>query len=162
MMRPLVFMRSDQQRANAWRSISGMGLVEVLLALVIGGVIACGTLGAFAMAARLSGRSIGKAEAVTYVTQTLEDKRNKIACRRGAETATDAWFLPVTCAPDTGASPIDNGPTPDLLPGGVVPSILGYAGTLRSYDVKRGPDLDGDGEADYLIVSGKVTWNEPN
>lgn len=154
--------RDDRDYAMQPYAKVGMTLIEVLLALIIGFVIAGGTLGAFSMAARLSGRSIGKAEAVTYAIQSLEANRNKIACRRGAETATDTWFLPVSCAPDTSASPIDSGPTPDLLPGGVVPSILGYGGTLRNYDVKSGKDLDGDGKPDYYLVTGTVTWNEPN
>lgn len=151
-------------RANAacLRHAAGMSLVDVLIALVIGLLITGGTIKGFETAARLSGRSIGKAEAVTYAIQTLEGKRNKIACRQGGETAMDAWFLPGSCAPDTAASPIGKPPITEPLPGGIVPSILGYAGTTRNYEVRSGPDFNGDGKPDYYIIKSKVTWNEPS
>lgn len=121
-------------RANA-RALS---LVEIVAALVIGGVVTVGTLTALTAAVRIM-NAVGveaDPEADQLAQQTLERYRNRIACD-------DPWFA-------GGATPCTllNNPTEGDDP---VPSPS--TATSRTYALTPGLDgPDPDSDADYYIM----------
>ena len=118
---------------------SGFTLLEVVLAAVIGSVIAGGTMIAFVTALNISHRASGTSEAAHLAQQTIERFRNRIACD-------DGWFDPATCA----ASGLPAGWQPD---GGLPPAI-----TARDYQVTAGCN----GEPDCVTVQVRVQWTPPS
>lgn len=114
--------RSDADHSSGWRYLArvpgavtmpktptnrerllnrGLTLIEVLIASVILGLLAGGTLMVFVTAVRISKATGVNQQTIFSAQQTIERYRNKIACRQGGEGATDAWY---------------DGPTADCLP----------------------------------------------
>ena len=135
---------------NAQRGIS---LMEVLVAAVIGTLMAGGTLLAFLLATKHTRSSLETVDAAALAAQTLEKFRNKIACDEGTAAGTDPWF-------DAACQGQAIGPTGDAVPAdhpilGVDPSAT------RTYTVTPA-DCDGVGGADDCFkVEVKVHWNKP-
>jgi hypothetical protein len=127
----------------------GLTLVEIVVAAIMGALIAGGTMMAFVMAAGMA-KSDGAdtVEAVFYTEQTLERFRNHIACD-------DAWFDPVQC---TSAGV---GWTADALPAqepGAESPLLASNAT-RDYEVVPW-DCDGNGTpGDCYRVTARVQWS---
>ena len=136
---------------------SGFTLTEVLVAALVGAVVTWGTASAFLAAARMmqTQNNSALAEAASYAQQTLERKRNMIAC--------DApWFNPATCAPtlpigwqDDAFRDADGNPY-----AGGTESILNR-GAQRRYCVTPA-NCDGvpdpPGEGDCFRVEVRVCW----
>jgi hypothetical protein len=119
----------------------GMTLFEIIVASVIGALVAGGTLMAFVTASRLS--KIPTAPGPPLAQQTIERFRNNIACD-------DPWFDPGTCQAKVGPLPAMPLAWTDDLP---VPP-----GLTRQYKVQQS-NCDGVGPTDdCLQVSVKVTW----
>ena len=120
------------------RTERAMTLVEIVAALVIGGVITVGTLTALTTAIRIM-NTVGvqvDPEADLLAQQTLERYRNRIACD-------DPWFaggaVPCTLLsnPTAGTDPL---PSPSTA-------------TSRTYALTPGLDgPDADADADYYIM----------
>ena len=139
------------------RAQGAFTLTEVLIAAVIGAVVAWGTASAFLAAARLlrAQDNSALAEAASYAQQTLERKRNHIACAA-------PWFDPTTCAPAAGMPTkwtddpfVDAGGTPYA---GGTESILNPPGAQRRYCVTSA-DCDGGGPGDCFKVEVRVCWD---
>lgn len=78
----------------------GLTLIEVLVAMVILGILAGGTLMVFLTAIQIA-KQAGISQATIFLAQqTAERFRNKIACQQPSEAASDTWYSggPV-CAP---------------------------------------------------------------
>ena len=84
--------------ARPWPRSAGFSLAELLVASVIGSLVAGGTLAALVTAARIMRARSNPAavEADLLAEQTIERSRNMIACA-------PPWFDPSTCAPVAGA-----------------------------------------------------------
>ena len=93
-----------QIRQHAKGSLRGMTLIEILVALVILGVLAGGTLMVFLTAMRISKSTGVDHQKIFLAQQTIERFRNKIACRQLGEGAGDTWY-DGTCAPDPPVGP---------------------------------------------------------
>ena len=118
----------------------GMTLIEIIVASVIGLLIAGGALMVFVTATRISGRS--STDAPFVAQQTLEAFRNLIACED------QTWFDPSNCTATSLPAPW----TPHTpLPGGT-------KATARDYQVTA-VDCDGvGGPGDCFQVQVKVTY----
>ena len=126
----------------------GVTLVEILVASIVGVLLAGGTMMAFVMSKKVSANAAGRVEAADLAQQTLERFRNRVACD-------DAWFNPSTCVSGPG---LPAGWTSDVLP--VSSSLLVQGGT-RQYRVTP-KDCDGDGATgDCFQVESRVTWSPP-
>lgn len=68
-----------------WRNPRGISLIEILVASVIGALLAGGTLMAMTMGVKLTRGSVMTGDVSAYAAQTIERNRNRIACD-------DAWF----------------------------------------------------------------------
>ena len=123
-----------------------MTLVEVVVAAVIGALVAGGTLMAFVTAQQLTQIAATQVESTYDAQQTIDRYRTRIACRQVSEMS-DAW-LNEEC----------NAMTPftktDTLPPESSGSVTG-----REYKVEP-VDLDSDGKVDYFKVVTKVTWKQ--
>ena len=123
----------------------GLTLVEVVVAAVIGALVAGGTLMAFVMAQQLTQIASTQVESVYHAQQTVDRFRTRIACRQVGETS-DAW-LNEECNAMTPFTKTDTLPTDSS--GSVI---------SREYEVVP-VDLDPpDGKVDYFKVVTKVTW----
>jgi len=122
--------------------------VEVLIAALIGVMIAGGTLLAFTTAKKTSVGAAGVVESADFAQQTIERFRNKIACDD------PDWFNAATCAPV-----VPPGWTTDNFPASPGPlSMIGQGGS-RQYRVTPF-DCDGDGTpGDCFQVDTKVAWS---
>jgi len=132
-------------------SVAGVTLVEVLIAALVGVMIAGGTMLAFMTAKKISVGAAGVVEAANFAQQTVERFRNKIACDD------PDWFTAATCSTILPAVP--PGWTTDALPGnpGLL-SLIGQGGSRR-YQVTP-VDCDGDGTpGDCFRVDVKVAWS---
>ena len=126
----------------------GVTLLEILVASIVGVLLAGGTMMAFVMSKKVSANAAGRVEAADLAQQTLERFRNRIACD-------DAWFTASTCAPGPG---LPTGWTSDVLPVG---SSLLAQGGARQYRVTP-RDCDGDGATgDCFQVENRITWSPP-
>ncbi len=131
-------------------------MVEVLVAAVIGSLLAGGTLMAFVLASKISKESLQQAEALSYAVETIERFRNRVACD-------DVWFD--DAGVDCNFSGVDaNLPvamTTDALPGPTVPRTSALIGRgmseTRQYQVQTN-DCDGVGGADCYTVNVVVNW----
>jgi Tfp pilus assembly protein PilE len=133
------------------RSNKGVTLIEIISAAVIAAMLAGGVLVAFLVAVRLSYRASYTSEGSAYAQQSLERFRNRIACRQPAEAANSTWY-DANCIANLPASPIT-----DPLPSSTTSSIANL-GSNRSVALTP-VDINGDGNADYIIVRAKVQWN---
>lgn len=128
----------------------GVTLIEVIVAALIGVMIAGGTMLAFMTAKKTSVGAAGAVEAADLAQQTIERFRNKIACDD------PDWFKAATCATTLPATPTLK---TDGLPGnpGLL-SVIGQGGS-RQYQVTPF-DCDGDGtKGDCFQVDTKVAWS---
>ena len=130
----------------------GVTLVEVVVAAVIGALVAGGTLMAFVMAQQLTQISSTQVEATYRAQQTIDRFRTRVACRQVGELS-DAW-LDASCNATTPFTKVD-----ELPPNG------SGSVTAREYEVvpvDLDPDGPGpqtpDGQVDYFKVVTKVTW----
>jgi len=130
------------QQVCAGNARTGFTLIEIVMASLIGGVLAGGTMIAFLRASRLAQGSSNTVEATSLAQQTVERFRNKIACRQPDEGSGQTWY-DESCAPA-----VPSGPQDDELPEGA----LGGRGT-RTYEVISGPD--------FITVKTRVEWEEP-
>ncbi len=132
------------------RSRRGMTLVEVVIASVVGALVAGGTMLAFVMAMNMTRQgSADEAEAMFYTEQTLERFRNRMACD-------DPWFDPARCSSNGAAGP-DTLPTP---PPNVNSSLLREQ-AVRDYEIVP-EDCDGvGGPGDCYRVTARVQWTPP-
>lgn len=139
------------------RRANGFTLTEVLIAAVIGAVVAWGTASAFLAAARMmrAKNNSTLAEAASYAQQTLERNRNLIAC--GAP-----WFDPTTCAPTLPTGWQDDAflEADDITPyAGGTESILNPPGAERRYCVTPADCDLASGPGDCFKVEVRVCWN---
>ena len=130
-------------------SVAGITLLEVLIAALMGAMIAGGTMLAFTTAKKTSVRGAGVVEAADFAQQTIERFRNKIACDD------PDWFSAATCATILPAPAW----TADSLPGSPGSlSMIGQGGS-RQYRVTPS-DCDGDGtNGDCFQLDTKVAWS---
>lgn len=128
----------------------GLTLVEIVVAAIIGALMAGGTMMAFLMAQKLTVIASTQVEATYYSQQTLEQFRNKIACRQQGERRSDTWF-DESCAPDPPVGPMNV-----QLP----PGAGGWVAT-REYVVEPGEDFDNDTHPDYFKVVTNTKWTRP-
>lgn len=128
----------------------GITLVEILIAALVGVMIAGGTMLAFVTAKKTSVGAAGVVEAADFAQQTIERFRNKIACND------PDWFTAATCATTLPAAPAW---TADGLPASPGPlSMIGQGGS-RQYKVTP-DDCDGvGGTGDCFKVETKVSWS---
>ena len=70
----------------------GLTLIEVLVAMVILGVLAGGTLMVLLTAIQISKQAGLSQSTIFLAQQTTERLRNKIACRQLGEAASDTWY----------------------------------------------------------------------
>lgn len=128
----------------------GMTLIEIVIAALVGVVIAGGTMLAFTTAQKTSGAAVGSVEAADFAQQTLERFRNKIACDD------PDWFNQADCAANDGGLPTVW--TTDSLPASTGAfSMIGQGG-MRQYRLTK-VDCDGDGApGDCFQVESKITW----
>ena len=130
------------------RHQQGVTLVEILVASVIGALLAGGTMMAFVMSRKVTTNAAGTVEAAELAQQTLERFRNQIACDL-------PWFNGANCA--SGAA-LPTSWTTDTIPAS---SSLPVQGGTRQYKVSPA-DCDGDGTpGDCFRVDSKVTWSPP-
>lgn len=129
---------------------SGITLVEILIAALVGVMIAGGTMLAFVSAKKTSVGAAGVVEAADFAQQTIERFRNKIACDNSD------WFTAATCATTLPAAPAW---TADGLPASPGPlSMIGQGG-IRRYQVTP-LDCDNDGTVgDCFQVDANVRWS---
>ena len=128
----------------------GMTLLEIIIAALLGVVVAGGMMLAFTSAQKTSAGAVGVVEASDFAQQTLERFRNKIACDD------PDWFNASDCTVNFGGLP--SVWTNDGLPAspGAL-SVIGQ-GATRQYRVTQA-DCDGDGtQGDCLQVESKVAW----
>ena len=131
-----------------WTSDQGFTLLEVMVASVIAGVVAAGTLVSFVAAGRMMAvqDNVSVEEATTYGQESLEHFRNHIACEPPWFNAACSYVGPV-------------GWTADPLPnpaGGGSESILKTV-AKRCYLVT--PSDCGDGPSSCYSVDVRVCWN---
>jgi hypothetical protein len=140
------------------RNAKGLSLLEVLIAALIGMVVAGGTMLAFTTAEKVSVGASGAVEAADFAQQTIERFRNRIACDD------EEWFDPATCQAVASAAmtgwtfdPVDATDGLPDSPGTL--SMIGQGGS-RQYKVTE-VDCDGDDiVGDCLQVEAKVTWTQ--
>lgn len=77
---------------NKMPASHGFTLIEVLVAMVILGILAGGTLLVFVTAIQISKETGANQTIIFSAQQTAERFRNKIACRQLGETASDTWY----------------------------------------------------------------------
>ena len=133
---------------------AGITLVEVLIAALVGVMIAGGTMLAFVTAKKTSVGAAGVVEAADFAQQTIERFRNKIACDD------PDWFSAATCVTTLPAVP--PGWTTDALPVNPGPlSMIGQVGPGQGRQYQVTPfDCDGDGTSgDCFQVDTKVAWS---
>jgi len=136
------------RKSNGVNSQRGVTLIEILVASLIGALLAGGTMMAFVMARKLGQGSARTAEATPFAQQTIERFRNMIACD-------GAWFNSSNCS--SGPSLPTNW-TSDPLPTGS--PLLALGGT-RQYKVTP-KDCDGDGTSgDCFEVQTQLQWTPP-
>jgi len=123
------------------KSCEGLTLIEIIVATVIGALVAGGTLMAFATSAKFATQvAPNRAEAAALAQQTLDRFRNFVA-------EGDPWLAPTPW-------------TDDAIPTGPLPSIANF-GPSRQYKVDP-LDCDGDGTpGDCYQVQVKVQWTPP-
>lgn len=134
----------------------GVTLVEVLIAAMVGVVIAGGTMLAFVTAKKVSTGAAGAVEAADFAQQTIERFRNKIACDDpswfDAATCRSGAGLPTAWTKDPAGAGTGLPDSPGLL------SMIGQGGD-RQYKVTP-VDCDGDGTiGDCFQVDTKVAWS---
>ena len=140
----------------AHRNARGVTFIEVLVAAVIGSLLAGGTLLAFLLSAKLARDAVTMSEATDYATETVEKFRNQIACD-------DPWF---NDSPDCNFQTVDGNlpqaSTPDLLPPDVPTSaLLSFNNSDdRRYRVQPA-DCDGVAGNDCYLVTVTLTWAPP-
>ena len=121
---------------------TGFTLTAVVVASLIGAVLAGGTMMAFVTARKISYGVSSEGDAAYLAQQSLENYRNMVACD-------SSWFTPATCT--SGALPSN---TPDPLSGSPLQSL----GATRKYTVTP-DDCDGDGTpGDCFKVTVNVHW----
>lgn len=141
------------------KSTRAISLIEVVVAAVIGSLLAGGTLMAFVLASKVSNEALQQAEALSYAVETIERFRNRVACD-------DAWFD--DAGVDCNFSGVDlnlpQGMTADDLPDPTDPptSVLIGRGMseTRRYQVLPS-NCDGVAGADCYTVNVVVNWT-PN
>jgi len=140
-------------------SARGVSLIEVLVAAVIGSLIAAGTLMAFVLSSKVTTESVEQTEALHFAIETIERFRNRVACD-------DVWFddSGVNCnfgGVDTNL-PVALTSDPFPLPATPSTSALINHGMseTRQYQVVPG-DCDGAAGADCYTVNVVVNWT-PN
>ena len=126
----------------------GFTILEVLVASVIGGVVAAGTLMSFVTAGRIMAvqKNLSVAEATTFGQESMEHFRNHIACM-------PPWF-DVNCA-YVGPAGWAADPLPPA-PGGGTESILNTV-ARRCYRVNQADC--GSGLGGCFAVDVAVCWN---
>ncbi len=140
------------------RGTQGFTMLEVLVASIVGALIAGGTMMAFVTAARISRNETGpdSAEASAYARETLERLRNDVAA-----DPSPSWFQAnagLGWQPDTIPLPPAPGDCPTA---GKNQSILCRGPVTRRYKVTA-EDCDGvGGTGDCYAVSVKVCWDDP-
>ncbi len=142
-----------QGRTTRPLGAAGMTLVEIVAALLIGMLIAAGTLTAFVTAHKLTQIASTQVEATYYSQQTLERFRNKIACRQAGEDDQATWF-DGSCGA-VPPQPQAGGRLEDLLPSDRSRLVL-----FRDYEVVS-RHVDQDAIPDYFEVKAKTTWTKP-
>lgn len=143
------------ERHAAMLNARGLTLVEIMIAALVGVVVAGGTMLAFTTAKKVSVGSSGTVEAADLAQQTIERFRNRIACD-------DPWFAAANCGidptaltdwtVDPDAGNIANGLP--ASPGSL--SVIGQGG-MRQYRVVAA-DCDGAPGDECLKVETKVNW----
>lgn len=148
-----------------WNPREGMTLVEILIATVIGGMIAAGTLQAFIAAIRISRIGSENSHVAFLAQETIERLRNNIACDNAG------WFNPAACNQGLTQVAVNDPPNP------AVPRLNWRRFSVVPDNNTASLDLDGDGtiepsepanvevlgagQTDYFVVTVNVDWTPP-
>ena len=136
----------------------GLTLVEIIIAAVLGVLVAAGTMMAFLTARRISTTSPVETDATFLAQQTIERFRNRIACD-------DPWYDPATSACDPSMLPAGSQLDPDGINGIPASSLLAqYSGSQRTYEVKDDgcSGLYPPNSGHCVTVTATVHWNPPS
>lgn len=137
----------------------GLTLLEIIVASVIGLVVAAGAMQAFVMAKQVSAKSTGVVEAANLAEQTIERFRDRVACREPGQTLEQTWF-DGSCVVDPAALLLVDEPEAIPVGGHSLPSLVGRDYTVSMADC-TGDGLTDAGLDDCLQVQTTVEWNPP-
>lgn len=142
----------------------GLTLIEIVIASIIGGLIAAGTMQAFIAAIRISRLGSQNSQVAFLAQETIERLRNNIACDNAG------WFNPADC--DQGVTQVAVDDTPAGVSGlnwrrfSVVPDNntasldLDGDGTIEPSEPANVETI-GAGQTDYFVVTVNVDWTPP-
>ena len=141
----------------------GFTLLEVMIASLVGAIVAGGTMMAYIVAARLMRAQDNPqvAEATWFAQETMERFRNMIACGQGS---VGEWFDQASCAPVASPpAPLGSGMptawTSDPLPAGAGTRSIVASGVARRCYRMTPADCDGDGTAgDCFQMDVQICW----
>lgn len=132
-----------RRRANRVDGQRGFTLLEIVVASLIGVVVAGGTMTAVLLATRQTSSALHRVDMAGLFQQGFEEVRNGVYC--------GSAYFDATCAPQPASESVDLTDHPILK--------LDPSATMTRDVIPA--DLDADGTPDGVKVTLTLTWNPP-